>query len=257
MTAPTAPHQPVVVVTRAADQAGGLAARLLAAGYAVVEVPVIEIVDPVDGGVALAAALRDLACFDWLVVTSPNGAARVAGAVVALDPADRPRLATIGPGTADALGLPVDLIASASIGEGLVDAFAVGTGRVLLAHAEAARPVVAEGLAAKGWQVTAVVAYRTVAARPPEALVDAAASADAIVFTSGSTVRHFVAVAGLDHVPPVVVSIGPVTSAVAEEQGVRVTVTADDHSLDGAVAALIRVVPPSGRFSTGAPSSLD
>jgi len=240
----SAAQRPVVVVTRSAEQSGGLSTRLVAAGYDVLEVPVIEIAEAEDGGSALCAALGRLHEYDWVVVTSPNGAARVRDALIALDAQRRPNTAVVGPGTADALSVPVSLVARSSIGEGLVEDFPAGHGRVLLVQAEVARPVVAEGLRAKGWDVEAVVGYRTVPARPTPALIAAAGRADAVVFTSGSTVRHFVAAVGEQGIPPVAVSIGPATSAVAEELGVRITVTAAVHNLDGVIEALTTVLKP-------------
>jgi len=239
-------RRPLVVVTRAAEQSGGLRDRLLAAGYGVLEVPVIGIVEARDGGAALRTALAHIADYDWVVVTSPNGAARVSAALAACAPDRRPRVAVVGPGTADAVRGPADLVAGTSIGEGLVEDFPHGSGRVLLAQAEAARAVVAEGLVAKGWQVDAIVAYRTEAVAVPDALAAEARAADAVVFTSGSTVRQFVAAFGADGVPPVVASIGPATSAVAGELGVAVDVTASVHTLDGVVEALATVLPPVG-----------
>jgi uroporphyrinogen-III synthase len=238
--------RPRVVVTRAADQAGGLSERLRAAGCDVVEVPVVEIVGAPDGGAALRDALSRLGEYDWLVVTSPNGAALVREAVEGMSAA-RPKLAAVGPATADALGAPAHLVAGEAIGEGLVSDFPTGSGRVLLVQAEGARPVVAEGLRAKGWAVDAVVGYRTVAVRPPSAALAAADGADAIAFTSGSTVRAYVAAAGLHAVPRVVVTIGPATTEVAVALGLHVTATAVDHSLDGLVRALVGVLEAPDR----------
>jgi uroporphyrinogen-III synthase len=207
-------------------------------------VPVIEIVDAADGGTALDTALRELGSYDWVVVTSPNGAARVREPLRSHDAGRRPSVAVVGPGTEAALGMLADLVAGSSIGEGLVEDFPAGNGRVLLVQAEAARPVVAEGLRRRGWVVDAVVGYRTVAAVPSPALVAEARQADAIVFTSGSTVRHFVSAAGALGIPPLAVSIGPATSAVAEELGVQIAVTATVHNLGGVVEALGSVLAP-------------
>jgi uroporphyrinogen-III synthase len=231
-----------IVVTRAAEQAGSLVDRLRALGASVVEVPTIEVVDPLDGGAALRRALADVGRYRWLVVTSVNGAERL---VRALPAGGRPPIAAVGPGTAAALqrgGARAALVPRRAVAEGLLDEFprppAAG-GWVLLAQAEAARPVLAEGLRAAGWQVETAVAYRTSAATPaPEVLV-AARSADAVTFTSGSTVRAYLDLVGTGGVPPVVVSIGPVTSAAAAERGVTVTRTADPHTLDGLVEALV------------------
>jgi uroporphyrinogen-III synthase len=215
-----------VVVTRAADQASELSDMLRADGASVVEVPTIRIVDPADGGAALAAALADAGDYDWLVVTSPNGVRRVA---------------VVGQGTADvagALGLPVALVPDRFVAEGLVDAMGAGTGRVLVAQAEVARPVLVDGLRAAGWDVTAVAAYATIPAEIDPSLLDDARLADAIAFTSSSTVANFVQAAGIDGVPPVVVCIGPVTAATAVERGLTVARTAAEHSLAGLVDAV-------------------
>jgi uroporphyrinogen-III synthase len=99
--------------------------------------------------------------------------------------------------------------------------------------------VLAEGLRAAGWVVDTVVAYRAMPASPPPEVLDAARRADAIAFTSGSTVTGYLAAAGADAVPPVVICIGPVTAAAAMEGGLTVTRTADPHTLDGLVEALV------------------
>lgn len=245
----TAVSRPVIVVTRAAEQSGGLTSRLRVAGYDVLEVPVIEIVDAADGGAALAGALEGLDEYEWVVVTSPNGASRVRDALARRAGAC-PRVAVVGPGTAEALGIvAADLQATNSVGEGLVEVFPSGSGRVLLVQAQAARPVVREGLTAKGWTVDAVVAYQTVAAHPAADLLERAAGAAAIVFTSGSTVRNYLAAAGTEGLPAVRVSIGPATTAVAAELGVSIDLTASVHNLDGVVEALRAVVAPSGSGS--------
>ena len=160
-----------VVIARAAEQAGRLRALLEAEGAAVVEVPTIAIEPPADGDGALREALRDL--WDWVVVTSPNGAERAVAAAGGRAAALALRWAVVGPGTADALaalGIHAALVPDRFVAEGLVEAFPdppAGGGRVLLAQAEAARPVLADGLRERGWDVSTVVAYRTVPVTPP------------------------------------------------------------------------------------------
>lgn len=232
-----------VVVTRASDQAGPLVALLEAQGASVLEVPTIELAEPADNGAALREAAARSGAFDWVVVTSPNGAERLAASL----PAPRPalRLAVVGPGTAAAasrLGLPPALVPQRFVAEGLLEAFPPGPGRVLVAQAEGARPVLVEGLRARGWQVEAVAAYRTVPAHPSRAVVDAAGAADAITFTSGSTVTGYLAAAGLVAVPAVVVCIGPVTAEVATAAGLQVSRVAAEHTLAGLVAAVVHAL---------------
>ena len=126
--------------------------------------------------------------------------------------------------------------------ESLVEAFSDGPGRVLLPQAAGARPVLADGLAARGWDVEVVEAYRTVAATPTAEALTRAASADAITFTSASTVHGYLDVAPPGSSPPVVVTIGPVTSAAARAAGLDVTIEAAPHTVDGVVAALVRAL---------------
>jgi uroporphyrinogen-III synthase len=65
-----------------------------------------------------------------------------------------------------------------------------------------------------------------------------AAAADAVAFTSSSTVERTVDLLGVDGIPPIVVSIGPVTSGAVRAAGLHVTTEADPHTLDGLAAAL-------------------
>jgi uroporphyrinogen-III synthase len=113
---------------------------------------------------------------------------------------------------------------------------------LLLARAEQARDVLPEGLAARGYEVDVLPVYRTVRADPePRHLAQVREGrVDAITFTSSSTVTNFCDVAGpLPDPQPLVVSIGPVTSATARDRGLRVDAEADPHTIDGLVAALL------------------
>jgi uroporphyrinogen-III synthase len=113
---------------------------------------------------------------------------------------------------------------------------------VLLPRAAVARDVLPAGLRAKGWQVDVVVAYRTVPARPSAAALEAARRADAICFTSSSTVTNYLAVAGADAVPPLVACIGPITAATARDAGLTVDVVAEVHTTAGLVDALVAAI---------------
>lgn len=240
--------RPRVVVTRARAQAGELSQRLRDRGFEPIEVPVIEVVGPRDGGAALTDAAARLDRFDWVVLTSVNGARRLLEVAPAPWPASV-RVAAIGPGTAAVLrdgGVDVTLLPERFVAESLLDALPdppPSGGRVLLARAEVARDVLPDGLRARGWDVAVVDAYRTIAPEVPPSARDAIAAADAVAFTSPSTVHHFVELVGVDALPPVVVSIGPVTSAAARAHGIEVTVEATEHSIPGLVEALVAVGP--------------
>jgi uroporphyrinogen III methyltransferase/synthase len=237
-----------VVVTRAREQASGLRARLTELGAEVVELPSIE-VRP------LEFELPDLAAYTWVVLTSANGVdafftrglhprgldARALSGV---------KIAAIGPGTAGALerfGVRADLIPERFVAESLVAAFPAVREpheRVLLARAEQARDVLPEGLAGLGYAVDIVAVYRTVTADPDPAELARvrAGEFDAVTFTSSSTVENFCRLVGAVPVEPMIVSIGPITSATAVAAGLRVDVEADPHDIDGLVAAVLQVL---------------
>ncbi len=233
-----------VVVTRSRSQASELSRRLVERGASVLEVPVIEIVDPADGGAALDAALSDLAATDWLVVTSPNGAARVCDRLHDARDLAGVQVAAIGPGTAAVLadrGIRADLVPPEFVAESLLGAFPdppPGGGRVVIARAEVARDVLDRGLRDRGWEVRVVPAYRTVGATVESTVVDRIRSADVVTFTSSSTVERFVEAAGSDVVPPIVACIGPVTAGTARDLGLHVDVESSVHTIEGLVAAL-------------------
>lgn len=237
-----------IVVTRAREQASELRARLEALGAQVVEMPAIEI-EPVD------FALPDLRAYEWVVFTSANGVDAffdrgLLSAGLDARALASSRVAAIGPGTADALrrrGIVADLVPERFVAESLLDAFPAPSGpaRVLLARAEVARDVLPEGLEAKGYTTDVLPVYRTRPAAPDPADLEAlrAGAVDAVTFTSSSTVTNLCdAVGPLPDPPPLVVSIGPVTSATARARGLTVDAEADPHTIDGLVDALARVL---------------
>jgi uroporphyrinogen III methyltransferase/synthase len=229
----------VVAVTRARVQASGLAARLAALGAEVLETPAIRI-EPRAVSVAGLDGYA-LACF-----TSPNGvriffdaletdARELAGVTVA----------AIGPGTAAELrrhGVRADVVPERSIAEALVEALepvAVEGKRVLVARAAEARDVLPGALRERGAEVDVLSLYDTVVEPLPEEAREALERADYVTFTSSSTVRFFLEGGGRVPAGARVVSIGPVTSETAREQGLTVHVEAERHDIDGLVAALV------------------
>jgi uroporphyrinogen-III synthase len=243
-----------VLVPRAAEQAGALSDRIRELGGVPVEAPVLTI-EPGDDGL-LRAAVRDVdaGAFTAIALTSPNGVRAVASAIGAegLDArvfAGVTTVACVGPGTAatlwDELRVRPDLVPDRATTEALGEAFPAGEGRVLLARADLASPILPEVLRAKGYEPVEVVAYRTGTpeALPGTVLADlAAGEVDLLAFASPSTARNFVALVDDRPWHGSVVSIGPVTSAACRELGVEVAVEADPHDLDGLVAALVEAV---------------
>ncbi|MEA2468499.1 MAG: uroporphyrinogen methyltransferase / synthase, partial [Thermoleophilaceae bacterium] len=150
-------------------------------------------------------------------------------------------VAAIGPGTAAELrrgGIRADVVPPRSIAESLVEALAdvpVEGRRVLVARAAEARDVLPAALEERGAHVDVVPLYDTVA----EPVTEPIGEADYVTFTSSSTVRFFMESARVPEGARVV-SIGPVTSATARELGLTVHVEAEQHDIEGLVAAVLK-----------------
>lgn len=240
-----------VVVTRSRGQASQLSEKLAAYGADVAEFPVIEIVRSADAS-AIDGAIARLAGYDWLIFTSVNG---VKYFLERLDASNadlrvvRGKICAIGPATKRALEelhLKVDLLPKEYVAESMVEAFAahdLAGKRVLLPRAAVARDVVPVELRARGAVVDVVEAYRTVV---PEVSADMIAEVferkpDWVTFTSSSTVKNFLALAGRERLEGVrVASIGPVTSDTARKHGIDVTIEAAEHTMDGLVRAILQ-----------------
>ncbi|MEP7202527.1 MAG: uroporphyrinogen-III synthase [Ilumatobacteraceae bacterium] len=197
-------------------------------------VPLIDIVDEPHGMTALAEV--DLADIDWLVVTSPNGARRVAPL---LQPtATVPKIAAVGATTAAGLRR-TDLVAETQSARGLLKVFPAGPGRVLVVQAADAAPTMVDGLIELEWSVTAISPYRAVAIVPSAEQQRAALAADAVLFASGSAACAWVEVFGTQ-APPVAIAIGHQTAAVAEAAGLKIAAVSADHTVYGMLATLRR-----------------
>jgi len=239
-----------VVVTRAEDQAEEFARSLAGAGAEVVALPTIAIADPSDGGAALEKAAGAASTFDWIVFSSQNAVVRFFASLRDARSLGAARVAAIGSATAEALrarGVVADLVPLRFVDEALLEAFPgpSGTGRVLLPRAAGAREILAEGLRRQGWEVEVAEAYRTVHPAADDAALARLGDADVVTFLSSSAVIGFLEIAGLDRVPPVVASIGPVTSKTLREAGLPVTVEAVEHTSAGLLEAIL--VHASGR----------
>lgn len=224
-----------VVLTRPMQQSLQLERELIAHGAHVVQMPLIAIAQPTDNGVALRNALHNVQQYEWLVVTSANGAAQVAPTLSQLS--TRPKLAAIGKATADALGVEVDFVPTIARGDELVAQFPTGSGRVLLAQAQDVDGAVAEGLRARGFVVDAVDAYKTEAVTPTRDDMELAQHADAVVFYSGSAVRSWVTAFG-STTPRAVVVIGKPTEAVARAMALHDVMVASEPTSDAVLVAL-------------------
>ncbi|MBA2633573.1 MAG: uroporphyrinogen-III synthase [Chloroflexi bacterium] len=237
-----------VVVTRPVDQAADLIALLARRGIWATGVPTVTIEPQAD---SLDDALARLDGAGWLVITSANGANAVLERLAAAGrrlPVET-RVAAVGPATARALeagGVRVDHVPddylTAAIAAGLGD---VAGRRVVLARAEAATADLRQSLLARHAVVEEAIAYRTVEgpAGSREALRDALRrDVDGVTFTSGSTVRGFIALLGIADRPRAealpAFCIGPVTADTARRVGLRVVAVAREHTAAGLAEAI-------------------
>ncbi len=245
-----------VLVPRTKEQAGVMSARLRAYGAIPCEVPTIA-VEPPRTPAQMERAIKGLVDgrYAWAIFTSAN-AVRAVWEKFAEHGLDARhfggvKIACIGEATAEAVrafGIQPELVPSGDqSSEGLLAEFAPydeifdPVGRVLLPRADIATETLAAGLTERGWEVDDVTAYRTVrAAPPPEEIRNAIKSGgfDAVLFTSSSTVRNLVGIAGKPHQRTVVSVIGPKTAETAAEFGLRVDVQPEHASVPDLVEAL-------------------
>ncbi len=252
-----------VLVSRAKKQAGALSLALRELGCHVIEIPFIEIRKP-SSYRPLDLALRNLATYDWLILTSVNGVEalfeRLAKKKIDVSSLAHLRIAAIGPATRKAIeqhGLRVAVTPKEYVAESVVASLRrpVKGKRVLLVRAKIARDVIPRELRKAGAEVDVVEAYETVAPKSSgkrlRALLDRRTNKPhAITFTSSSTVKNFVGLLGLrgaraalkkraPHQGVHTASIGPVTSATLREFGLPVDIEAREYTIPGLVAAIV------------------
>ncbi|HET7430733.1 MAG TPA: uroporphyrinogen-III synthase [Nocardioides sp.] len=245
-----------VLVPRTKEQAGSLTARLRGHGAVPEEVPTIS-VEPPRNPQQMDKAVRGLVegRYEWIAFTSVNAvkAVREKFEEYGLDARafSGLKIAAVGDKTAASLlewGLRADLTPSGEqSAAGLLedwpeyDEVLDPINRVFLPRADIATETLVAGLIDLGWECDDVTAYRTVRATPPPAPTRDAIKTgkfDAVVFTSSSTVRNLVGIAGKPHPSTVIAVIGPATAKTAEEHGLRVDVLASKPDVEVLVDAL-------------------
>jgi uroporphyrinogen III methyltransferase/synthase len=245
-----------VLVPRTKEQAASLSMRLRSFGSEPEEVPTIS-VEPPRNPQQMDKAVRGLVegRYEWIAFTSVNAvrAVREKFEEYGLDARafSGLKIAAVGEKTAASLadwGLRADLIPSGEqSARGLLedwppfDELLDPINRVFLPRADIATENLVAGLVDLGWEVDDVTAYRTVRAAPPPAPTREAIKSgkfDAVVFTSSSTVRNLVGIAGKPHASTIIAVIGPATAKTAEEHGLRVDVMAPSPSVEDLAEAL-------------------
>jgi uroporphyrinogen III methyltransferase / synthase len=245
-----------VLVPRTKEQAGEVTTRLRAWGAVPDQVPTIA-VEPPRTPQQMERAVKGLVLgrYQWIAFTSVNAvrAVREKFEEYGLDARAFAgiKVAAVGEQTASALrdfGIMPDLVPDKNqSAEGLADAWPAyddvldPINRVLLPRADIATETLLARLTSLGWECEDVTAYRTVRAAPPPAPIREAIKGggfDAVLFTSSSTVRNLIGIAGKPHAVTVIAAIGPETAKTAAEFGLRVDVMAPRPSVTALVDAL-------------------
>ncbi|HEX4124942.1 MAG TPA: uroporphyrinogen-III C-methyltransferase [Tepidisphaeraceae bacterium] len=248
-----------IAVTRTRQQASELTAALSELGADVIEAPTIELRKPADFS-GVDSVLANAAAFDWIIFTSQNGVSAVKERLLAIGRDTRlfgnAAIAAIGQATANAvrqeLCLRVHLCPDQFVAEALADALEahgeISAKRFLLLRADIARPLLRDRLIAGGAaEVQDIAVYETHSADalPPELLAAMEQRRLTwITFTSSSTAKNFAALLGPDYRQKLqavrLASIGPITSQTLRELGLAPAIEAEQFSIPGLVAALIR-----------------
>jgi len=248
-----------VLVGRARHQAGALSSSLRGLGATVIEIPFIEIRKP-RSYKPLDSALKNLASYDWLILTSVNGVEAAWERMKKLRLDKRAvahlKIAAIGPATKKAIekrGSKVDVVPAEYVAESVVEALQneVAGKRILLARAKVARDVIPTELRKLGAQVEVVEAYETVVPKSSRTKLraifkDPRRRPDVITFTSSSTVKNFVSLIVGTNAPTLVgiqlASIGPVTSSTLRDLKLKVDIEATEYTIPGLIEAITRGV---------------
>ena len=245
-----------VLIPRTQDNTAALVSMLRRHGAVPSEVPTIS-VEPPRTPQQVERAVRGLVegRYEWVGFTSANAVRAVREKLqeYGLDARSFSglKVAASGVGTVDALiefGVRPDLTPGGDQSTSDLldvwppfDSLLDPINKVFLPRADIATDTLVAGLTELGWEVEDITAFRTVRAAPPPAPVREAIKTggfDAVLFTSSSTVRNLVGIAGKPHQSTIIACIGPNTAKTAEEHGLRVDVLADVSTPQGLVAAL-------------------
>lgn len=245
--------RPTVVVCRPAKQAAGLVEKLTTAGFVAVPTPLIDVIEPADGGVALREVVKQLARFSLVAFTSANAVDAVKGALGNSAWPAGTATAAVGRASAVAVveaGFPEPFVPTSATAADLAAQVPLPADLshrpVLAPLAELASDDLVAGLEQRGGLIERVVAYRIAPLRHDAESLGRMAESDFAVVTSPSIARELAAVlrstTAVGELPssmPDAVAIGPRTASAALDAGLSIVATADPHDDVGLVEALV------------------
>ena len=247
-----------VLVTRAMSQASEFSQMLEARGAITIDLPALEIREPMDW-TGVDRAIAQLDQFDWLILTSANAVNFFLDRLLQQGKDFRAlaslKIAVVGRKTNSFLiqrGLTADFTPPAFIADSLVEHFPADPNglKLLFPRVEkGGREILVKEMTAKGAAVTEVSAYESACPKsiPPAAKVAIeSGTVDVVTFGSSKTVRHFAQLMEktfgpqwLDKLETVAVaSIGPQTSQDCQKLLGKVTFEAEEYTLPGLMSGL-------------------
>lgn len=259
-----------IIITRATGQVSAFRDQLQSLGAQVIEMPALEIVEP-SSWKGLDEAIAVLPQFDWLILTSANAVDYFFRRLQTQGKDSRAlsgiKIAVVGRKTASQLervGLTPDYIPPNYVADSLVENFPEVTlkgTRLLFPRVESGgRDVLVQAFQRQGVQITEVAAYQSSCPKyTPWPVIEAfkSQSVDAVTFASSKTVHHFnqLLTQALEDINPgqseayhsvaelldsiCIASIGPQTSKSCIERFGRISLEAQEYTLDGLAQELI------------------
>ncbi len=246
------------VVTRAREQAGQLTHMLEDQGAEVIELPFIDVKTDFDPK-RLTEILAGIAVYEWIIFTSANGVKaffdlfyKAFDDIRCLGPM---RIAAVGAATAreiESHKLKVDLVPKQANADALADELIENEGleslQVLVITGNQNREELVQRLETEGRAIVDTLPLyktsKTDLMKDPAAARFREEGADAILFTSSSTVKSFIEQSAAFKLEegarrPVLGSIGPLTSKTLTENKLPIGFEAKASSLEHFVAAAV------------------
>ena len=242
-----------IMVTRSRTQSSSIVEKIMDLGGNPIEIPTIKI-EKIENNTELENEINNIKDYTYLVLTSKNAVEIFFDKLEEMNLDTRAlanlKVCAIGSATAKEIksrGIIADIVPKAFVAESLFDELKdklTKEDNILIPRARNARDYLVDKLS-EICTVKEVHTYESVidTSKKDEILdILEKEDLDFITFASSSTVRNFVEIIGQDNLDKInsskVISIGPITSATAEELNINVYKEAETATIDKIVEAI-------------------
>ena len=242
-----------IMVTRSRTQSSSIVEKIMDLGGNPIEIPTIKI-EKIENNTELENEINNIRDYTYLVLTSKNAVEIFFDKLEEMNLDTRAlanlKVCAIGSATAKEIksrGIIADIVPKAFVAESLFDELKdklTKEDNILIPRARNARDYLVDKLS-EICTVKEVHTYESVidTSKKDEILdILEKEDLDFITFASSSTVRNFVEIIGQDNLDKInsskVISIGPITSATAEELNINVYKEAETATIDKIVEAI-------------------